>query len=218
MVYPAEEGQVYGEETHTGTFTIEVEPTLQWVREFGAEYQCPPCPSFLDDQSWHNDICPSYGYYSEEHGQMLVSVWMEHPVQEQRDSQDLKRFWACGTEASGYPTILASDDFEEVVAAAKESLERTAAEIGLTLRHQETKKQTLERLRKTFTLVDACWYPEEHPEVDEDSIPTEARANEMSEEAIAELSQIIGRDIDMTAEHATFGDLILWCEDEIATL
>ena len=93
-----------------------------------------------------------------------------------------------------------------------EGLSDAAPKAGVA-RSRETKKDRLERLADTFNRVEACWYPEDHPEFGKDHVHlTEAQANDLAEEAIKELGEIVGRTIDMTADRATFGDYVDTCK------
>ena len=100
-----------------------------------------------------------------------------------------------------------------------EGLSDTATPKLAAPRSRENKKERLERLADTFNRVDACWYPEEHPEFGKDHVHlTEAEANDLAEGAIKELSEIVGRDIDMTADRATFSDYVDTCKRLLAKI
>lgn len=58
-----------------------------WVREFGAEYDVPAIVAqTLADQSWHNDTCPSFGYFSTGDSERAVRLWVEHPDPMKRET------------------------------------------------------------------------------------------------------------------------------------
>lgn len=109
-----------------------VEEAPRWMTEFSTTFDCPPCPEPLADQSWHNDVAPSYGYYSEGTSEMLVSIWINHPDPERRELGG-ERFFACGREGENYPGIIQTNNWDEAVAAAKSYLEATAKELNITL-------------------------------------------------------------------------------------
>lgn len=90
----------------------------------------------------------------------------------------------------------------------------TAATKATAPRSRETKREQLERLADTFIRIDAAWYPEEHAaEFGREHVHlTENEANNLAEVALKELGQIIGREIDMTAERATFQDYADTCK------
>lgn len=83
---------------------------------------------------------------------------------------------------------------------------------------EEGEAERLERLADIFERVDACWHPEEHPEMNPDLIPDVDEANAMAEAALKELGEMVGREIDMTAEKADFMDYVNGCRRDAAKL
>lgn len=61
----------------------------QWQVEHGTEYAIPAeidalvDANELHDQSWHNDISPSFGAHSDE---LDLRIWVEHPDPAKRES------------------------------------------------------------------------------------------------------------------------------------
>lgn len=67
-----------------------------WVREFGAEYAVPAVvEDALPDMSWHNDACPSFGYYtSTPDSERAVRLWVEHPDATKRETGEASKRYA----------------------------------------------------------------------------------------------------------------------------
>ena len=66
----------------------------QWVREFGTGYAVPPeVSNTLLDQSWHNDVSPSFTHpdapADDDHD---LRLWVEHPEPEMREYAGFARF------------------------------------------------------------------------------------------------------------------------------
>lgn len=59
-----------------------------WVREFDEAYDVPAIVSdTLPDMSWHNDTCPSFGYFSSTaDSERAVRLWVEHPDRTERET------------------------------------------------------------------------------------------------------------------------------------
>lgn len=103
-----------------------------WVREFGVEYDVPDAirkAEGIEDKSWHNDACPSFGRYLQDGDDTHeVSIWVEHPDPDQRDT-GAARFavtyqpWSCppvpdlsDEVLDGWP-VYEGDDPAEALAA-----------------------------------------------------------------------------------------------------
>lgn len=97
-----------------------------WISEHGEGYAVPACiTSALHDESWHNDACP---HFCRKDDPMLVggsledmpvlSLWVEHPAMEMRDSLGGARFLVIRNhEHPDVPeALLETDDAEEAVA------------------------------------------------------------------------------------------------------
>jgi hypothetical protein len=54
---------------------------MGWVEEFGAAYQVPAeIAQTLVDESWHNDVCPSFSHPEAEiDSDDDLRLWVEHP-------------------------------------------------------------------------------------------------------------------------------------------
>lgn len=65
--------------------------------EFGKEFAVPDAAiaeAGLIDQSWHNDISPSFAYPNDDEAKL--SLWVDHPDPEQRETGPQgKRFMVC---------------------------------------------------------------------------------------------------------------------------
>jgi hypothetical protein len=64
-----------------------------WIDEFGEEYDIPNeilHIEGIEDHSWHNDTCPSFGLY-DSLGTFL-RIWVEHPDPDQREFASGSRF------------------------------------------------------------------------------------------------------------------------------
>lgn len=59
-----------------------------WLNQFGADYDVPAIiTSALNDQSWGNDMCPSFGLTDPQ-----VTLWVDHPLPAAREIQGNGRF------------------------------------------------------------------------------------------------------------------------------
>jgi hypothetical protein len=60
-----------------------------WISEFGEEWAVPDeiaKAEGIEDMSWHNDVCPSFGRHVAEYGYTYahtVRVWCDHPDPEE---------------------------------------------------------------------------------------------------------------------------------------
>jgi hypothetical protein len=63
---------------------------MSWEYEHGPEFQVPALISdALPDQSWHNDVCPSFGVELHEGPESDIHdlrLWVEHPDPDQREN------------------------------------------------------------------------------------------------------------------------------------
>jgi hypothetical protein len=56
-----------------------------WVAEFGEDWQVPDVIALaegIEDMSWHNDVCPSFGLHVAENGEPYahtIRIWCDHP-------------------------------------------------------------------------------------------------------------------------------------------
>lgn len=81
----------------------------RWVTEFGLDYDVPgqiigmEIVGEIDDQSWHNDICPSFGLNRDPQD---LRIWIEHVDPERREGAFQGRF----------AVVLYDDDGSEIEA------------------------------------------------------------------------------------------------------
>jgi hypothetical protein len=60
-----------------------------WVAEFGEEWAVPDLIAMaegIEDMSWHNDVCPSFGLHVPEAGDRYahtLAIWCDHPEPEE---------------------------------------------------------------------------------------------------------------------------------------
>jgi hypothetical protein len=70
-----------------------------WVVEHGSEYAVPTeiealvAEGLLEDQSWHNEACPSFAKLG---GKLRLTVWVEHPDPAKREGPG-PRYAVCVT-------------------------------------------------------------------------------------------------------------------------
>ena len=136
---------------------------MSWTREFDEAYAVPSAiaASGLLDQSWHNDVCPSFGPETEltdpESGDVHdLRLWVEHPDEEMREIGGA-RFavtyspWSAAA-VPGIPRgdegdeIYSGDDLNAALRAFLVTLERIRAEIAR--RHEV--EAVADRIRREF--------------------------------------------------------------------
>lgn len=104
-----------------------------WIEEFGADYAVPPevlalvAQGVLFDQSWHNDVSPSFSHRdAEPDADHDLRLWVEHPQRNMREMRgsDWARFVV--SDLDGTPTHwFETDD----ITTALDALARKAASI-----------------------------------------------------------------------------------------
>ena len=109
-------------------------PAPLWVREHGAEYDVPAAIYMtLDDQSWHNDACPSFGqrWPLVEGSDAEVILWVEHPDTDQRETGSAARFCVQyrGDDVDEADTLLETDDVDEALARYHEAVKNVEASL-----------------------------------------------------------------------------------------
>jgi hypothetical protein len=114
-----------------------------WVSEFGEEYAVPDAiaqAEGIEDLSWHNDVCPSFGLHVAEGDEPYahtVRIWCDHPDPEQSGwgTRDCPRFQvayeADASAIAGVPCGVewSTDDPDEAVRVLLASLEHVRAEV-----------------------------------------------------------------------------------------
>lgn len=97
-----------------------------WIDEHGAEYDVPLeilHMEGIEDWSWHNDVCPSFGLYDSDSNAML-RIWVQHPDMEMRECFDHRFsvvFYETGDEGD---EICITDDVMTAIRAFMETLPR----------------------------------------------------------------------------------------------
>lgn len=69
-------------------------------------------PEGFEDQSWHNDVCPSW--YSEE---LDVEMWVDYPKAEEREMQGYHRFQLVSDPNYEHNVLICTDDYALVLMA-----------------------------------------------------------------------------------------------------
>lgn len=126
-----------------------------WVSEFGQEWAVPDVIAMaegIEDMSWHNDVCPSFGRHVPERGDEYahtVRVWCDHPDPDESGwgpRGDAPRFTVSYTadaepdEVKGVPCVgldgseFATESPEEALRVMMYSLTYVRAEIAERLR------------------------------------------------------------------------------------
>ena len=106
-------------------------PKPQWIAEFGEAYAVPPeviemvTEGELEDNSWHNDTCPSFmsiptGRYT---------LWVDHPVREEREMEGLRfavtlNTYAADSDGSEDKTFYDGDDIGEAIAELRRLMDK----------------------------------------------------------------------------------------------
>lgn len=112
--------------------------TWTWRDEFGAEYAPPAevlalCESGeLFDQSWHNDVCPSFTHRDIPHDGVAVDLrlWCDAPDPDQRENgPSWPRFSVC--EHISQTTYYAGDDIAEALRVYRETVASWIAHGGV---------------------------------------------------------------------------------------
>jgi hypothetical protein len=91
-------------------------PGRTYVNQFPAEYDVPDIFARLKDQSWGNDVCPTFTLTTDEQGLSTV-LWVEHPLPSCREGFG-KRFNVTREDENGdhFTRLFESDDLQETVA------------------------------------------------------------------------------------------------------
>lgn len=99
-----------------------VNPPDTWQNQFGTDYDVPEIiTSQMDDSSWHHDACPSFTPKNMADCKAIrIVLWADHPVSEQRDCPEGKRFTVCIEDEYGFiRSLLYTDDAALAVAHVK---------------------------------------------------------------------------------------------------
>jgi hypothetical protein len=88
-----------------------------YLSEFGPAYEVPDAiVDTLEDLSWHNDVCPSFGV--EDNDGNGVRLWVEHPDVDQRESAFGSRYVVTEThECETQEPAYAGDDLAAALSA-----------------------------------------------------------------------------------------------------
>lgn len=66
---------------------------MSWREEFDESFDVPELIEKLEgveDMSWHNDVCPSFGVRGDE--EWDLRIWVQHPDPEQRETYEAERY------------------------------------------------------------------------------------------------------------------------------
>jgi hypothetical protein len=89
--------------------------TPLWVREFGFGYAVPAVilhEPEVEDLSWHNDVCPSFGLRGTCGGdEPDVRLWVEHPDRDQREA-NTPRYMVTHQNTTGDPDLTGGTRYE----------------------------------------------------------------------------------------------------------
>lgn len=96
-----------------------------WIHEHGKEYEVPESQLRaigLVDKSWHNEMCPHFGFPEDEDG--LLMFWCDHPDTTKREIEGKRYLVAFHPMGYGTPSKsdwdFESDNLDEAVAKAIE--------------------------------------------------------------------------------------------------
>lgn len=93
----------------------------KWEKEQGIEYDVPDIVQYLadtkalEDDSWHNDGCPSFVIMDSSQEDYGIRLWVDHPLLSLREGEG-KRFGVqLGEMAGEYDDNMETDDLEEAL-------------------------------------------------------------------------------------------------------
>lgn len=77
----------------------------------------PAIPAGFEDQSWHNDVCPSFW-----HEANRLRIWIDYANPRDREDETMTRFALVRTdeECTHVADIVHSDDWADILAAIDE--------------------------------------------------------------------------------------------------
>lgn len=106
---------------------------MGWITEFDRDFNVPReildlvASGTLDDHSWRNDVCPSFG--KEVAQDRFVRMFVERPDPDEREVPGSKRFLISIDEPDGSVTeVLETDDLGSALAALKKEIGVVPAE------------------------------------------------------------------------------------------
>lgn len=78
----------------------------------------PAIPAGFEDESWHNDACPSF-----HHEGLRLTIWVDYADPQHRDSADSTRFALIRTdeERTWLGELVDSDDWSDILAGIEEA-------------------------------------------------------------------------------------------------
>lgn len=91
---------------------------MGWRKEFGEKYEIPSAITrlvhkrILQDMSWSNDSCPSFGT---DIGKYTIKIFVEHPLKSMRENKGSVRFGVSVDEGGWYFRNFLTDDLEEAL-------------------------------------------------------------------------------------------------------
>jgi hypothetical protein len=91
---------------------------MTYKNEFPAfDYDLPELGKGWEDNSWHNDSCPSLDYPLE--GEEIVRIWFDYANPEDRECEGPRYVLAVGIYGETLEGILSSDNLEVILAYIK---------------------------------------------------------------------------------------------------
>jgi hypothetical protein len=81
------------------------------------DYELPNLGKGWEDNSWHNDTCPSLDYPLK--GEEIVRVWFDYADPTMRECQGKRYILSKGVYGETLEGILESDELEEIVSYIK---------------------------------------------------------------------------------------------------
>lgn len=96
---------------------------LRWTAEFDDDYAVPHeveslvGQGYVSDMSWHNNVCPSFGRYTDDG--LNLELFVDHPVQGEREMGDsrFKLLFQADHEDTSGTLLYDGDDMAAALAA-----------------------------------------------------------------------------------------------------
>ena len=83
------------------------------------DYELPNLGKGWEDNSWHNDVCPSLDYVLNADTEELVRIWFDYADSEMRECGGDRYILAVGIYGETLEGIMSSDNLDEILAYIK---------------------------------------------------------------------------------------------------
>ena len=89
---------------------------MRYKKEFpDFEYELPNLGKQWEDNSWHNDTCPSMDYVLNANTEEIVRIWFDYADPERRECKGERYSLAVGVYGESLNCIMSTDNLDEIL-------------------------------------------------------------------------------------------------------